>query len=69
MKTLVMNFQTQGGAKVHYRVSDPKEALEAAEVQAAMQIILARNVFITTSGDLTTIVSAEIIDEQTTKVL
>ncbi len=68
MKTLVMTFQTQGGAKVHYRVADPKDALEAAEVQSAMQVILASNVFSTTSGDLASIVGAEIIDEQTTKV-
>ncbi len=66
MKTLVMTFQTQGGAKVSYRVADPKDALDATEVQAAMQIILARNVFSTTSGDLASVVGAEIIDEQTT---
>ncbi len=69
MKTLVMTFQTQGGTKVRYRVADPKDAIEAADVQAAMQAILARNVFITSSGDLASIVGAELIDEQTTKLI
>lgn len=44
------------------RVPDPKPDLTAEQVGAAMDTILAKNVFSTTGGDLVAMVDARVVD-------
>lgn len=59
-RTLELVFTTQGGKEVTVAVKDPKEGLTLAAVQTVMNTIIARNVFTSTSGDLTGIKEAQI---------
>lgn len=65
-KTLQMVFGTAGGAKVTLTLDAPKDGLTAAEVQAAMQLVVTKNVFTSNSGDLTSAVEARIVSRDTT---
>lgn len=64
-KTLQMVFITAAGAKVTLTLDAPKEGLTAAEVQTAMQTIVAKNIFTSNSGDLTGAVEARIVTRDT----
>lgn len=59
-KTLEMVFQTAGGKNVTVAVKDPKDGLTLAAVQTVMDLIIARNIFTSTSGDLTAVQEAQI---------
>ncbi|MBI6875283.1 DUF2922 domain-containing protein [Clostridium aciditolerans] len=65
-KTLVMNFLNESGKKTAIRVSNVKEDVTEAEVKAAMDVILAKNIFATTGGDLKAKDSAHIEDKNST---
>lgn len=65
-KTLVMNFLNESGKKTAIRVNNVKEGVTEAEVKAAMDVILAKNVFATTGGDLKVKDSAHIEDKNST---
>jgi uncharacterized protein with ACT and thioredoxin-like domain len=67
-QTLQMRFRTQGGSIVTLNLNNPRDNLTAAEVQNAMDQIIAKNVFLTGSGALVSKVSAQIVD-RTTNVL
>ena len=67
-KTLVMNFLNEGGKKVAIRVSNAKDSVTEVEVKAAMDVILAKNIFTSTGGDLKTKDSAEIVDKTATEL-
>ncbi|WP_340162599.1 DUF2922 domain-containing protein [Dendrosporobacter quercicolus] len=41
-------------------VKDPKEGLTLAEVQTVMESIIAKNIFVSTSGDLVSIKEAQV---------
>jgi hypothetical protein len=59
-KTLEMIFATEGTKEVTVVVKEPKDGLTLAEVQAVMNIIIAKNVFSSTSGDLVAAKEAQI---------
>ncbi|CVK21880.1 DUF2922 domain-containing protein [Sporomusa sphaeroides] len=59
-RTLEMVFTTAAGKEVTVAVKDPKEGLTLAEVQAVMESIIARNIFVSTSGDLVSVKEAQI---------
>ncbi|MCY6371232.1 DUF2922 domain-containing protein [Clostridium ganghwense] len=61
MRTLVMNFLTSGGKKTTIRIKDVKEGLDATEVSNIMDTIIAKNIFISASGDLKLKDSADIV--------
>ena len=65
-KTLVMNFLNESGKKTAIRVNNVKEDVTEAEVKAAMDVILAKNIFATTGGDLKVKDSAQIDDKNST---
>lgn len=65
-KRLDMRFRNQAGRLVTLRVDDPKDDLTAAEVQAAMQVIINANIFTSSGGDLVDIDSARIVQTDTT---
>lgn len=61
-KTLVMNFLTEQGKKSSIRFKDISDAVKSEDVIAAMDAIISGNIFSTSSGDLKTKDSAQLID-------
>jgi len=68
-KTLELRFGTAGGRVAALRVPDPKDELTPAEVQAAMETIIAKNVFTSPSGDFIAVDSARIVERTTTVLI
>ena len=67
-KTLAMNFLNESGNKIAIRVANVKDNVTEAEVIAAMDVIITKNIFTSTGGDLKTKDSAEIVDKNTTEL-
>ena len=67
-QSLRMTFLSQGNRNVTLSLDNPRNDLTAAEVQAAMDLIIARNIFTSSGGDLVSKVSARIIDTTTTEL-
>lgn len=67
-KTLTMNFLTSGGKKASLRVSNVKDDLSQDEVKAAMNTIVAKNIFAPKGGDITSVDSAAITDRTSTQL-
>ncbi|MCT8978318.1 DUF2922 domain-containing protein [Clostridium sp. CX1] len=65
-KTLVMNFLNEEGKKTAIRVSNVREDVTDLEVKGAMDLIISKNIFTSTGGDLKIKDSAEIVDKSTT---
>jgi len=65
-KYLSMVFKTDEDKKVSLRVSVPRDDLDSLEVKAVMDIIIAKNVIHSTSGDLISIDSAYLVETATT---
>ncbi|WP_347489223.1 DUF2922 domain-containing protein [Desulfoscipio sp. XC116] len=61
-QTLQMSFVNQGGTRTTISLDNPKDTLTEAEVVAAMDQIIAKNIFNTTGGDLVAKHSAQVID-------
>ena len=47
-----MGFRNQEGRNVTISLVDPKENLTSAEVQAAMDLVIGKNVIFSSGGDL-----------------
>ena len=60
-ETLRMVFRNTEGRLTSINVPDPDSEVTAAEVEAVMDSIVAKNVFITTGGDITDKVRAEVV--------
>jgi len=58
---LQLIFRTADGSRRTISIDDPKDGLADAEVQAAMDTIIARNVFQSSGGDLVGVVGARIV--------
>lgn len=58
-------FVTQAGTRATISLDNPKNTLTEAEVTAAMDQIIAKNIFNTTGGDLVAKDSAQIVDRIT----
>ncbi|WP_195962583.1 DUF2922 domain-containing protein [Clostridium tyrobutyricum] len=67
-KTLVMNFLNGNGEKASIRLSDVKDGVTDVEVKAAMDIIIAQNIFESKGADLVQKDSARIVDTATTEL-
>ncbi len=67
-QTLRMTFLSQGNKNVTLSLDNPREDVTAAEVQATMDLIIARNIFTSSGGDLVSKVNARIIDTTTTEL-
>jgi len=61
-QTLQMTFVNQTGTRTTFSLDNPKDTLTQAEVAAAMDQIIAKNIFNTAGGDLVSKYSAQIID-------
>jgi predicted DNA-binding protein (UPF0251 family) len=65
-RTLRMSFRNEAGKTVSISLDNPKEDLTAAAVEAAMDLIIAKNIFTTSGGDLVSKYDAKIISTDTT---
>lgn len=66
-KTLVMTFLNEMGAKASVSISGVRDNLTEAEVAAAMDVIIAQNIFSTSGGDLKTKNAAQITEKSVTE--
>lgn len=66
-KTLAMNFLNEGGKKTSIRVNNVKDNVTEAEVKSAMDVIIAKNIFTSTGGELKAKDSAELVDKTSTE--
>lgn len=64
--TLRMGFRNQSGNTVSISLDNPKTDLTAAQVEAAMDLIIAKNIFTTSGGDLVSKYDARLITTDTT---
>ena len=67
-QVLKMVFLTTLNKQVTIGLSNPKDTITAPEVQAAMDTIIAKNIFLTSNGELASKVSARIIDTTTNEL-
>lgn len=67
-KSLVMGFLTAGGKKVSLRVDHVKDDLTKDQVSAAMNAIIAKNIFTSKSGDLKLKDSAIVVVKEESKL-
>ncbi|CEP66729.1 Protein of unknown function DUF2922 [Moorella glycerini] len=68
-KRLELIFQNAAGRRTTLAVQDPRDNLTEAEVRAAMELILDRNIFTSPGGDLTAIVGARIVTRDVTDII
>jgi hypothetical protein len=64
-KTLRMIFANQAGRSVTITLDNPRPDVAAAEIEAAMDLLIARNIFNSPGGDLVTKQDIKIIDSTT----
>ena len=64
-QTLRMVFRNQAGRNVTISLDNPRDDLTAAEVQGVMDLVIAKNVFTSTGGDLVAVQDIRIIDSTT----
>jgi hypothetical protein len=65
--TLAMTFLTAGGLKTTLSVSGVKSTITKDEVNALMDVVIAKNIFKTNSGDLVKKSGAQLTQRQVTK--
>jgi len=65
---LEMRFLNTEGRRTTVSVENVREDVTQAEVQAAMDAVLARNVFTSSGGDIAAIDSARIVSTEITEI-
>jgi len=65
-KTLRMGFKNMEGKTVTISLDNPKDDLTEATITTAMDLIIARNIFTSSGGDLVSKLDAKIIETTTT---
>jgi len=65
-KTLRMGFKNKAGKDVNILVANPKAGLTKAEAVATQTLIIARNLFISTGGDLVSAVDPVVLTQDIT---
>jgi len=68
-KTLELVFQTTEGKTARIVLSDPLEPVDPAKVQQVMDLIVAKNIFQFSSGDLVKAVDARLVEKSITDVI
>lgn len=61
-KILRLTFRNASGSTSSITLPEPREDLAAADIQAAMDLVISKNIFTTAGGDLTGIRDMKIID-------
>ena len=67
-KKLELQFTNFEGKTATISIDDPIEPVEAATVSAAMDTIIAANIFTSTGGDLVTKKGARVVERNVTEV-
>lgn len=62
--TLQMIFRNEEGRNVTISVVDPRDDLEPAEVETAMENILQRNIFSSAGGDISSLNKAQLVSRE-----
>ena len=62
-QTLQMGFINQAGTRASISLDNPRNDLTEAEVVAAMDLIVAKNIFNTSGGDLVSKRNAQVVDQ------
>ena len=65
-RKLVMTFKTTDDKKVSLTVDNPREDLTEEEVKTAMELIEEKNIFAPGGADLASLVSAKVVETDTT---
>ncbi len=65
-KKLVMTFKTTDDKKVSLTVDNPREDLTEEEVKTCMELIKEKNIFAPGGADLASLVSAKVVQTDTT---
>ena len=65
-KKLVMTFKTTDDKKVSISVDNPREDLSENEIKSAMELIIDKNIFAPNGADLAALVSAKVVQTDTT---
>ena len=65
-KSLVMTFLNEEGARSSITLPGVKDALTEAEVSAAMDTVIAKNIFYSVGGNLVTKHSASVVERNVT---
>jgi hypothetical protein len=60
-----MIFSSQAGRSVTLTLDNPRSDLTAAEIEATMDLVIARNIFNSSGGDLVTKQDIKVIDSTT----
>lgn len=68
VKVLEMDFVNSSGKTATIRVLDPKDDITQAEVEAAMDTIIAQNIFQIGGGDLVSKKGAQVVTRDTTEL-
>ena len=64
-RVIRLSFTTVGGKTYSLSLPNPKASLSKAEAEAAMDVVLSKNIFITTGGELVGKKDIKIIDTST----
>lgn len=64
-KTLRMVFRNEAGKNVTISLDSPREDVTSAEIEAAMDLVIARNILTSSGGDLVSKQDIRIIDTTT----
>ncbi|KRQ87722.1 hypothetical protein ABG79_00524 [Caloramator mitchellensis] len=67
MKTLQMVFQNQAGKNVSVNIPYVKDGITVEEIRSLMQLIISKNIFETTGGDLIAAMSANVVARDVTE--
>ena len=65
-QTLQMSFVNAAGTRTTISLDNPKDTLTESEVTAAMDQLIAKNIFNSAGGDLVAKYSAQIVDRTVT---
>lgn len=65
-QTLRIRFRNQAGRTVSFSIDNPRDDVTAAEIEAAMDLVLARNIFTSSGGDLVAKYDATVTDRTIT---
>ncbi len=66
-KRLVMSFLTADDKRVSLSVDDPSEAITEAQIKAAMDLVIARNIFAPNGADIVSAIEAKVVVTDTTE--
>ena len=68
-KTIQMTFMTENGKTYRMEFDNPKATLTTTDVQTVMQMIIDRNIILTTNGSLVSIKDGGVVDRTYTDLI